>query len=459
LPSDLPSGTPPGPDAGLRAGPVPPPSGPAALDAGLLSPVRAGLEAETETSDAAYLRALVFAEAVLARTQAQAGAIPATSAEVITRTARDLSVDPAGLARRARDAGNPVVPLVADLRAAVGPEVAGDVHRGATSQDIMDTATMLVAARVAGVILRDLHRVLAALALLAGRHRGTPMAARTLGQQAVPTTFGLKASGWLLGCLDARDELVRARGALPAQLGGAAGTLAALSGPELPAMYAAELGLADPVLPWHGRRTPVARLAAALTETTTALGKMATDVVLLAQTEVAEAAEPAAGGRGGSSAMPHKRNPVLSVMIRSAALQVPVYAQVLAAAGLAEHERAVGAWHAEWQPLRECLRLTGGAAATAAELAEGLEVFPGRMAENLRLTDGGIVSERLAARLGRDRATELLRRAAREGAPLREVLAKDGVSGADELLDPAGYLGAAPALVDRALAAYRDRTS
>ncbi|MGI8334604.1 3-carboxy-cis,cis-muconate cycloisomerase [Actinomadura scrupuli] len=454
MPSEVPS---------HASGPSGPSGPPGALDAGLLSPVRAGVEAEAETSDAAYLRALLSAEAMLARAQARAGTIPAASADAIAATARDICLDPADLARRARDAGNPVVPLVADLRAAVPPGVAPDVHRGATSQDIMDTATMLVAARAAAVILRHLGRVLAALALLAGRYRGTPMAARTLGQQAVPTTFGLKASGWLLGCLDARDELVRARAALPAQLGGAAGTLAALgdatAAPDLPAGYAAELGLADPVLPWHGRRTPVARLAAALTETTTALGKMATDVVLLAQTEVAEVAEPAAGGRGGSSAMPHKRNPVLAVLIRSAALQVPVYAQLLATAGLAEHERAAGAWHAEWQPLRECLRLTGGAAVTAAELAEGLEVFPDRMAGNLGLTGGGIVSERLAGRLGRERATGLLRRAAEEGAELRDVLARDGVTGVDELLDPAGYLGAAPALVDRALAVYRDRTS
>jgi 3-carboxy-cis,cis-muconate cycloisomerase len=210
---------------------------PGALDAGLLSPVRAGTEAEAATSDAAYLRALLFAEAMLAHAQARAGAIPAASAEAIAVTTRDISLDPAALAGRARDAGNPVVPLVADLRAALPPDVAPDVHRGATSQDIMDTATMLVAARAAGVILRDLDRVLAALALLAGRHRATPMAARTLGQQAVPTTFGLKVSGWLLGCIDARDELVRARGALPAQLGGAAGTLAALgSGTAAPAL-------------------------------------------------------------------------------------------------------------------------------------------------------------------------------------------------------------------------------
>jgi 3-carboxy-cis,cis-muconate cycloisomerase len=434
------------------------PSGPSE-DAGLLSPVRAGLEAEAATSDAAYLRALLEAEAALARAQARAGTVPAATAEAITRTAGTISLDLADLARRARDSGNPVVPLVAELRAAVDPGVAEDVHRGATSQDIMDTAAMLVATRATGLILRDLDRVLAAVALLAGRHRGTPMAARTLGQQAVPTTFGLKASGWLLGCLDARDELIRARRALPVQLGGAAGTLAALSGPELLALYAAELGLAEPLLPWHSRRTPVARLGAALAEVATALGKVATDVVLLAQTEVAEVAEPAAEGRGGSSAMPHKRNPVLAVMIRSAALQVPVYAQVLAAAGLAEHERAVGAWHAEWQPLRECLRLTGGAAATAAELAEGLEVFPGRMADDLELTGGGIVSERLAAHFGRARATELQRQAARERIPLREVLAKNGETGVDELLDPAGYLGAAPALVDRALAAYRERIS
>jgi 3-carboxy-cis,cis-muconate cycloisomerase len=209
------------------------------------------------------------------------------------------------------------------------------------------------------------------------------MAGRTLGQQAVPTTFGLKAAGWLTGCRDARDRLAAVR--LPVQLGGAAGTMAGYGDGalDLLPLFAAETGLAEPVLPWHTLRTPVTDLACALAAVTGALGKLATDVILLAQSEVGEVAEPAAPGRGGSSAMAHKRNPVLATMIRSAALQAPALAQVLLASRVAEHERPAGSWHAEWQPLRECLRLAGGAAGTAAELAEGLEVFPERMRHNL----------------------------------------------------------------------------
>ncbi|MEU6430820.1 3-carboxy-cis,cis-muconate cycloisomerase [Microbispora sp. NPDC046973] len=355
-------------------------------DAGLLSPVWAGTEVAAVTADDAWLRAMLEAEAGLARAQARLGVVPERAVAAIIEAARALSgedrYDAADLARRARDAGNPVVPLVKDLRAAAG-EAGSWVHHGATSQDILDTAAMLVAARAREVILRDLGRVLAALARLAGEHRDTPMAGRTLGQQAVPTTFGLKAAGWLVGCRDARDRLAAVR--LPVQLGGAAGTMAGYGerALELLPLFAAETGLAEPVLPWHTLRTPVTDLACALAAVTGALGKLATDVILLAQSEVGEVAEPAAPGRGGSSAMAHKRNPVLATMIRSAALQAPALAQIPLASRVAEHERPAGSWHAEWQPLRECLRLAGGAAETAAELAEGLEVFPERMRHNL----------------------------------------------------------------------------
>jgi 3-carboxy-cis,cis-muconate cycloisomerase len=300
-----------------------------------------------------------------------------------------------------------VVPLLAELRAA-DTTVSGFIHRGATSQDIVDTALMLVASRARTVILRDLDRVLAALAGLAVAHRATVMAARTLGQHAVPVTFGAKAASWLLTVLDARSALRGAR--VPAQLGGAAGTLDGLGPAGLMDLFADEAGLERPAHPWHARRTPVAGLGAALAATAGALGKVATDVVLLAQNEVGEVAEPAAPGRGGSSAMAHKHNPVLSILIRSAALQVPAFAQVLQSSLISEHERAIGAWHAEWLPLRECLRLTGGAAETAAELLEGVEVFPGRMRANLDLTG--------------------------------------------HLPDPEKRLGAVPELIDRALEAY-----
>ncbi|WP_346044328.1 3-carboxy-cis,cis-muconate cycloisomerase [Actinomadura chokoriensis] len=359
-------------------GPVPA----AAPDAGLLSPVRAGTEAEAATSDLAYLTAMLDAEAALARAQARLGIIPAAAAEAITAAADAGRFDLVAVARRARGSGNPVVPLVADLRRLAG-DAGEHVHKGATSQDIADTGAMLVAARTRRAALAHLDRALDALAGLAARYRDTPMPARTLGRQALPTTFGAKAANWLMGCLDAREGLAAVP--LPVQLGGPAGTLDAFGERafDLVAAYAEETGLACPVLPWHTRRAPVAGLAAALAVAAGALGKIATDVWLLSQSEVGEAAEAAGAGRGGSSSMPHKRNPALSALIRSAALQVPAQVQVVLAAQAAPHERPAGEWHAEWQPLRECLRLTGGAAETAAELLEGLEVSTERMRADL----------------------------------------------------------------------------
>jgi 3-carboxy-cis,cis-muconate cycloisomerase len=411
------------------------------LSPDLLSPVAAGTAAEKATSGEAWLRALLDAEAALARAQTRLGMIPDGVAEAIAGARVDLD----DLAVRARGAGNPVVPLVADLR-----KVAGEhVHHGATSQDIMDTAAMLVADRTRRIVLADLARTLDALAGLAVRHRDTPMAGRTFGQQAVPTTFGLRAAGWLTAVARARDVLAAVP--LPAQLGGAAGTLAAFGTLDLLPVFAEETGLAEPVLPWHTLRAPVAELGAALALVAGALGKLAEDVVLLAQTEIGEVAEPVAPGRGGSSAMPHKRNPVLAVMIRSAALRVPAYAQILFQSQTAGLERPAGEWHAEWLPLNDGLRLTGGAAETAAELAGGLEVFPDRMRANLR---DELLSEHVAAELARtgDRrsAREAVDEALRSGRPLADLV-PGGV-------DPADVVGCAGELVDRALEAYRGAT-
>jgi 3-carboxy-cis,cis-muconate cycloisomerase len=277
------------------------------------------------------------------------------------------------LAREARSAGNPIPALVK----AAGVEW---FHHGATSQDIVDTAAMLVARRAIALIDDDLGRVAVMCARLAREYRETPMLARTLMQQAEPTTFGLKAAGWLVAVHEAWVRLAQAP--LAVQLGGAVGTLAAMDGrgPEVIEEFAGELGLGEPTLPWHGHRGRVAMLAAELAITAGALGKIALDVELLAQTEVGELQS----GSGESSSMPHKRNPVEAIRARACAARAQAAAASLVG-GMSqhEHERAAGAWHAEWAPLSEALACAGGAAAAVREMLEGLEVRPERMRENL----------------------------------------------------------------------------
>ncbi|MFJ2768946.1 adenylosuccinate lyase family protein [Streptomyces sp. NPDC087300] len=455
------------------------------IDTGLLSPVRAGTPAEAATSDGAWLQAMLDAEAALVRAQAALGNVPARAAGTITELARADLLDLRELAVLSRGAANPVVALVQAFTRLVAdkdPAAADHVHRGSTSQDIFDTALMLVADRTLAVLLADLEHIAGSLHALAEEHTDALMAGRTLALHAVPTTFGLKAAGWLTAVAEAADRLrVLRDGGLVVQLGGAAGTLAGYveyeklhrGGPfvegyarRLTDRFAAETGLSAPTLPWHSNRLPIAAIAAELALVVGVLGKIAVDVQSLARTEVAEVAEPAAAGRGVSSAMPQKRNPALATLIRSAALQVPAYASVLTQAMLSEDERSAGAWHAEWQPLRECLRLAGGAAHTARELVAGLEVRPARMRENLGLTGGLIVSERLAAvlapALGKAVAKEVMSRAAREsaasGRSLVTVLAGEpevaerfDARALEELLDPAGYTGAATELTHEAL--------
>jgi 3-carboxy-cis,cis-muconate cycloisomerase len=450
-------------------------------DTGLLSPVRVGTPVEAAVGDTAWLQAMLDAEAALVRAQVRCGTVPAHAAAAITAAARAEHLDVRRLAVAARETANPVVGLVAALTqvvAAQSPTAAEYVHRGSTSQDILDTGAMLVAARALRLIGADLRAVADSLAGMAAAHRDTVMAGRTLALHAVPTTFGLKAAGWRQLVLEAAERLERvAERGLPVSLGGAAGTLAGYqqyagddAAPDavidLVAAFADETGLAVPVLPWHTLRTPMADLAAVLAHTAGALGKIAVDVLVLSRTEIGEVAEPSGAGRGVSSAMPQKRNPVLATLIRSAAVQVPALASVLTQCLPAEDERAAGLWQAEWLPLRECLRLAGGAAHTAVELAAGLTVHPERMRANLAATGGRIAAERvsavLAPRLGKAAAKELLAdaslRAAREARPLAGVLAElpqlDGVLSAEELaalLDPAAYTGAAGPLVDRAL--------
>jgi 3-carboxy-cis,cis-muconate cycloisomerase len=309
---------------------------------------------------------------------------------------------------------------------------------------------MLVAARALDPLLDDLLGAREAAGALARAHRDTPIAGRTLLQQAVPTTFGLKAAGWMAGLEDARRWLNEVRvERLAAQLGGAAGTLASLgeAGPAVAEAFADELGLAEPVLPWHTLRGRIGELASALAVTSGAVAKVARDVILLSQTEVAEVREAKGGG---SSAMPHKRNPVASICALACAQQAPGLAATLLGAMAHEHERAAGPWHAEWRPLGELLRSTGSAVAWLRESLEGLEADPERMRTNLDATGGRMLAERVKGEVDEETLQAAL--AADDfPAALAELV---GEQRAAELLDPAGYLGSAAELVDRALDYY-----
>jgi 3-carboxy-cis,cis-muconate cycloisomerase len=420
-------------------------------------------------SEVAWLQAMLDMEAALAAAEAEAGLIPSDAAEAIAAACDAGSFDPEAIAREGRSSGNPVVPLVAALRSKLDDEAAGFVHHGATSQDVMDTAGMLVASRTLELIDAGLNAVAASCARLAEEHRGTLMAGRTLLQQALPTTFGLKAAGWLDPVVSARERL----GSLSfaAQLGGAAGTLASLGtdGERVAALLAKRLGLDEPPVPWHTARLRVADLGSSLALTAGTLEKIALDIVLLSQTEVGEVAESSTGGRGGSSTLPHKRNPVGSVLTIACARRVRGAAGVLLEAMAQEHERAAGAWQSEWAPLGEALALTGGAASSLGDALDGLEVRADRMRENLEATGGVLMAESvvtaLAERVGQRRARELVDgavgRALDAGGSLRdELISDEAVSSElseqeiDRALDPAGYLGSADSFIDRALSRY-----
>ncbi|MDQ3504159.1 MAG: lyase family protein [Actinomycetota bacterium] len=340
-----------------------------------------------EVSSGAWLRAMLAAEAALAGACADAGVLPAEAAAAIESACTDSSrYDEVALGILAAQTGNPVLALVEAIRVAVDDRVVAYVHYGATSQDILDSAAMLVAHRAIGALGIDLGGCAEAAALLAERHRDTPMVARTLLQQAVPTTFGLKAGQWLHGIDVVSAHLKAVQGDLPAQLGGAAGTLEGFPDPgtawHVVTAYATRLGLVAPSLPWHTLRYPIGALAGALATTAGILGKVALDLVLLAQNEIGELTVPD-DGRGGSSTMAHKRNPVAAVAARSAAKRAPGLAATLFATMEQEHERAAGAWQAEWPTLGELLTCVGSAAAWLREALESMDVDESRMASNL----------------------------------------------------------------------------
>nr|WP_239062553.1 lyase family protein [Streptomyces sp. SID13031] len=338
------------------------------------------------TSDAALVDALVLGEAALICALAQAGIAPA-STEALAAHLGQVPIDPRRLAVEAVAGGNPVIPLVQHLResatAAFGHETANWIHHGATSQDILDTAMMLLATDVLAVVAEDLGAAADRLAELAVRYRGVPIVARTLGQQALPTTLGLRVAGWLTGTRDALHS-IHALQPLPASLAGPVGTahVYGADGPAVLDAFAGRLSLSAPTLSWHTRRGAVLGLANALVMVGAAGGKVAADVLVMSQTEIGEVRESSGGA---SSSMAHKSNPVRSLLIASAARQLPALAAVIGTSAVAEQERPAGAWHAEWQPLRTMLRLAGGVAALTRDLVDGLVFDEDALARNLEL--------------------------------------------------------------------------
>lgn len=437
----------------------------------LLDPLFTTEEAARIFAPQSRLQAMLDFEAALARAEAKMGVIPERAAPAIAAACNASHYDLKALGVEAALAGNTAIPMVKHLTRRVKEaeeEAARYVHWGATSQDAMDTGLGLQLRAFVAALDGDLGRLCTHLAGLADRHRATPMVARTWLQHALPTTFGLKAAVWLDALTRDRERLAAAKGRLALQFGGAAGTLAALGdrGMAVAEALAADLALPLPAVPWHATRDRVVELATTLGLLAGTLGTMGRDLSLLMQVEVAEAFEPAAPGRGGSSTMPHKRNPVASAVLLSAAVRAPALVGGLLAGMVQEHERGLGGWHAEWQALPELCRLLAGAARHAADAFGGLEVDIARMRRNLDLTQGLIMAEAvtmaLGDRMGRMAAhglvAEVSRRAASEHRSLRAVLEEDGrvadaLDGAalDRLFDPLNYVGAADAFIDRVL--------
>ena len=441
-----------------------------ALDSALLRPLFATDAMRAAFSDEARLAAMLRAEAALARAEASVGLAPETLAPAI-EAIRPESLDIPALGRGTALAGVPTIPFVKAAQAQLPPELERSFHKGATTQDIVDTALVLQMRDGFDLIAADLEAILTALGDLARRHRTTPCVGRTYGQHAAPITFGYKAAVWCMGIAEVADLLpaLRAR-VLTASLAGPVGTLAGLGdkGPAVAEAFAEDLGLAAAPIAWHTRRARLAEAGAWLATLIGALAKMAADIANLASTEVAEAAEPFVKGRGGSSAMPHKRNPVGSTVILAAQAVAGSLTAPLFAAMAGAHERPAGLWHAEWHVLPQLFGLASGALREAKGLAQGLEVDPERMRANLDATRGLIFADaaaaRLAPRLGREAAHELVEHAAKRvrdsGAHLRDVLAGDPALAGPEtgaLLEAAFDLtpsvAAAAAWTDRALLA------
>jgi 3-carboxy-cis,cis-muconate cycloisomerase len=439
------------------------------FDVGLLDPT--GSAAATIVGDDAYVRAMVDAEEALLAALATAGAWPGGATGL-----GSIELDVAAIAAAGRGGGNPVIPLLAALRAGAGPDVRAVLHQGATSQDILDTAAMLVAARARATIGTALGPVLEGLAALADETRHTPVAGRTLGQQAAPTTFGLRVAVLLDGITRAWRALEAVE--LPAQLAGSVGTLAVLAdqlgeeaAEQVRREYADRLGLAFRAVPWHVERSTVAGLGSALAVLIGALGRLGLEIAQGARTELGELDLDLAEGEGGSSAMPQKRNPVAAVLLVGAARRAPGLASTLLGAQLALDDRPAGDWHAEWQPLRELLRLALESADLAAAAVAALSVRDERMRQNLDLSGGAIHAERaqwaLVPVVGRARAAELIRSALEGEGFLDRLTAAvrdepdagpDAVDRIRAVTDLGGAVGLSDRMIDAAIAATRSST-
>ncbi|MEJ8574583.1 3-carboxy-cis,cis-muconate cycloisomerase [Microbaculum marinum] len=441
----------------------------------LLTPLLSSPKMQSILADDRRMAAMLAFESALARAEALAGIVPRDAAATIGAACGSFKPDIASLAAATRLAGNPAIPFVKALTAHCPEPGKAWVHWGATSQDVVDTASALVLREGIGHIDGQIQRLGDGLATLAETHRSRVMPGRTLLQPALPITFGFKVAGWL-------DMVTRCRGAVLAaadaalvlHFGGAVGTLAAI-GEEAESVRAAlgrELGLPVPAVTSHTARDRFARLGMELAILTGALAKIAGDIALLMQAEIGEASEPAAPGRGGSSTMPQKRNPVATVVVRAAALRANGLAAGLLAAIPQEHERGAGGWHAEWALLPDLFDISAGALEHMAETIAGLEVRPDRMRENLDTGSGTLMSESLmmalAPEIGRAQAHHLVQQIAEHAISQQRTLrdvAMDtedvaeviGIDGIEKALDPASYLGIAEATVDAAIRGWRVR--
>ena len=426
-------------------------------------------------SDQGRVQAMLDFEAALARAEASIGLVPTTAVAPIAAACQAGHYDFAALGEAIATAGNSAIPLVKALGKQIAqqdPEAERYVHLGATSQDAMDSGLVLQLRDALELIEADLARLADALAQQAQRHIATPLAGRTWLQHATPVTLGMKIAGWLGALTRTRQRLQALKPRLLVlQFGGASGTLAALGEQAMPIAeaLAQELDLGLPDQPWHTQRDRLVEFGAVLGLLAGSLGKLGRDISLLMQTEAGEVFEPSAPGKGGSSTMPHKRNPVGAAVLISAATRVPGLVSTLFSAMPQEHERSLGLWHAEWETLPEICCLVSGALQQALAIAQGLEVDAERMARNLDLTQGLVLAEAvsivLAQRIGRDRAHHLLetccKRAVAEQRHLRAVLGDEpqvtgelSATELDQLMDPAHYLGQARTWVERALAEH-----
>src|SRR6266478_4784176 len=444
----------------------------------LLAPMLSSATMRAVCDDGAYLQHMLDFEAALARAEAATGVIPANAVGPITKACKASSFDLADLAEAATRSGNLAISLVKALTANVAKadaDAARYVHWGATSQDVIDSAGMLALRAAIDALLPDLDRAVAGFAKLAHQHRNTAIVARTWLQHALPMPFGLKLAEYAAALHRSRARLLRLRGeALALQFGGAAGTLAALgdNGLRVAERLAQELKLPLPAAPWHTHRDRIAEAASVFAILAGTCGKIARDIQLMMQTDVAEAFEPAGEGRGGSSTMPHKRNPVAAATALAAATMAPGLAATIFAAQVQDHERSAGPWHAEWPTLPMLQLVTSGALAAIVDIAEGLEVDAARMRVNLDASHGLIMAEAvtmaLAEKIGKSEAHHLVeaasKKAVTEKKGLRDVLTTDPKVAAHlsadklaKLFEPMAYQGASQALIDRLLASLDEK--